>query len=142
MDPDMYAEIICDSEGIHVRPDLLEFVLAIKGLGRIVLISDSFVSAEPSPKEMEHIKDLSFDANGDLSGSKLTLDVACKNFMKYTGCCILEAFTVASRNPASVIGMYDRIGSIAPGKCADIIFVDEEFNIENVMLDGELQKGF
>ncbi len=142
MDPDMYAELICDSRGIHVRPDLIEFVLTIKGLGRVVLISDSFVSTEPSPKEMEHITDLSFDANGDLSGSKLTLDVACKNFMKHTGCGIAEAFIVASRNPARVIGMYDKIGSIAPGKFADLIFVDEEFNLKDVMLEGELQKGF
>ncbi len=142
MDGDMYAEIICDSKGIHVAPDLLEFVLTIKGLGRVVLISDSFVSAEPSPEAFSHITDLSFDANGDLSGSKLTLDVACRNFMKHTGCGISEAFIVASRNPARVIGMYDKIGSIASGKCADLIFIDKEFNIENVMLDGELQKGF
>ena len=141
MDRDMYAEIICDSQGIHVRPDLLEFVLTIKGLDRVVLISDSFVSNEPTPKEMEHITDLSFDANGGLSGSKLTLDKACQNFMKHTGAGITEAFVVASRNPARVLGMFGEIGSIAEGKRADLIFIDEEFNVKKVFLNEELVKG-
>ena len=85
MDKDMYAEIICDSAGIHLSSEMIEFVLAVKGSDRVVLISDSFVG-EPSPKGMEHITDLSFDANGNLSGSKLTLDVACRNLVKHTGC--------------------------------------------------------
>ena len=140
MDKDMYAEIICDSMGIHLPPDLVEFVLTIKGIDKIVLISDSFVG-EPSPKEMEHITDLSFDSNGLLSGSKLTLDVACKNLIKHTGCSILEAFVAASRNPARVIGLDSELGSIEAGKKADLVFVDNNFTVKKVMLEGRLQKG-
>ena len=140
MDKDMYAEIICDSAGIHLSSDMIEFILAVKGSDRVVLISDSFVG-EPVPKGMEHITDLSFDANGNLSGSKLTLDVACKNLMKHTGCGIETAFKVASRNPARVIGLDGEIGSIAKGKKADLVFIDGEFNVKKVMLEGELQKG-
>ena len=140
MDKDMYAEIICDSEGIHVPPDLIELILTVKGIDKTVLISDSFVG-EASPKEMEHITDLSFDSNGFLSGSKLTLDVACKNLVKHTGCSISSAFAAASRNPARVIGLEDEIGSIAKGKKADLVFVDSEFNVKKVILEGKLQKG-
>lgn len=140
MDKDMYAEIICDSEGIHVPPDLIELILTVKGIDKTVLISDSFVG-EASPKEMEHITDLSFDSNGFLSGSKLTLDVACKNLVKHTGCSIPSAFAAASRNPARVIGLEDEIGNIAKGKKADLVFVDSEFNVKKVILEGKLQKG-
>ena len=141
MDKDMYAEIICDSEGIHVPPDLIELVLTVKGSDRIVLISDSFVSDEISPRELEHITDLSLDAGGNLSGSKLTLDVACKNLIKHTGCSIPEAFLMASRNPARVIGLDDEIGSIESGKRADLVFVDHNFNVKEIMLEGQFWKG-
>ena len=140
MDKDMYAEIICDSKGIHLPPDLIEFVLAVKGIDKVVLISDSFVG-EASPKEMEHITDLSFDSNGLLSGSKLTLDVACKNLIKHTGCSIPDAFLAASRNPARVIGLDGEIGSIEAGKKADLVFVDDDFTVKKVMVEGQLQKG-
>lgn len=140
MDKEMYAEIICDSAGIHLSSEMIEFVLAVKGSDRVVLISDSFVG-EPSPKGMEHITDLSFDANGNLSGSKLTLDVACRNLIKHTGCSIETAFRVASRNSARVIGLDGEIGSIEAGKKADLVFVDSEFNVKKVILEGKLQKG-
>ena len=90
---------------------------------------------------MQHITDLSFDANGNLSGSKLTLDVACKNLIKHTGCGIETAFRLASENPAKVIGLDGEIGSLKAGKKADIVFVDSEFNVKKVMLEGKLQKG-
>lgn len=140
MDKDMYAELICDSCGIHVPSDLIEFVLTVKGIDKTVLISDSFVG-EASPKGMEHITDLSFDSNGFLSGSKLTLDVACRNIIKHVGCSISEAFAMASRNPARAVGLDDEVGSIEIGKKADLVFVDGEFNVKKVMLEGQLQKG-
>ncbi|MBO7170163.1 MAG: amidohydrolase family protein [Clostridia bacterium] len=140
MDKDMYAELICDSLGIHVPPDMLQLVLSVKGIEKIVLISDSYVG-EPSPEEMRHVTDLSFDANGNLSGSKLTLDVACRNLVKHTGCSIPMAFLAASTNPAKVIGLYDEIGSLAAGKRADLVFIDQNFTVKKIMLEGQLQKG-
>ena len=140
MDKDMYAELICDSLGIHVPPDMLELVLTVKGIDKIVLISDSYVG-EPSPEEMRHVTDLSFDANGNLSGSKLTLDVACRNFVKHTGSSIPMAFKAAATNPAKVIGLGGELGSLAAGKRADLVFVDENFTVKKIMLEGQLQKG-
>lgn len=141
MDRDMYAELICDSQGVHVPPDMIELILTVKGAGRVLLISDSYFSAEPSPAAFSHVTDLSFDANGDLSGSRLTLDVACQNLMKHTGCDVVLAFLLASRNPARAAGLFDEAGSLTPGKRADLIFVDEKFNVKAVVFGGELQKG-
>jgi len=138
MDDDMYAELICDSQGIHVPPDLLSLVLKVKGVDRVILISDSYVSTEPSPKELSHITDLQFDAGGNLCGSKLTLDVACRNMMKHTGCSVHDVFLMASANPARAVGLYGEVGSIAEGKRANLVMLNESFSVKHVMLDGTL----
>ena len=140
MDKDIYCEMICDSQAIHVPADLQEFILFVKGIDKVVLISDSYVSDEPTPPEFAHIIDLQFDPSGGLCGSKLTLDTACANVMKHTGCSVNDAFLMASRNPARAIGMGSELGSIAVGKRADIVIVDDGFNVENVMLKGNFIK--
>lgn len=139
LDSEMYAELICDSLAIHVNPDLQKLLLQVKGIDKLVLISDSFVSAEPSPESLRHVTDLSFDAGGNLSGSRLTMDAACRNLMRHTDCSINDAFLAASRNGARVIGMDREIGTIAEGKLANLVFVDELFHVQQVMLRGKLQ---
>ena len=137
LDDDMYAEMICDSLGVHVNPALQRLILKIKGIDKLILISDSFVTEFTAEGAAENIPDLSFDENGDLCGSKLTMDKACRNFMKHTNCGIAQAFLAASRNPARVIGLDDKIGSIAVGKKANLVFVDDLFNVKKVMLEGK-----
>ena len=138
-DRDMYAEVICDSCGIHVQPDMLRMIYEIKGTDRMILISDSFVSYEDSPENLRHITDLVFDANGLLSGSKLTMDIACRNLMQHTSCGICQAFLLAARNPARAIGLDHEVGTIEAGKRANLVFVDDLFNVKKVMLDGNFQ---
>ncbi len=140
MDDDMYAELICDSQGIHVPADMIRLVLRVKGLDKVVLISDSFVSDEPVPEEFAHITDLQFDANGGLSGSKLTLDSACRNIISHIGCSINDAFIMAARNPARAIGMDKEIGTIEAGKKANLVIIDESFNVKKVILEGIFYK--
>lgn len=136
-DPDMYAEVICDSCGIHVHPDMLRLILRIKGDDRVVLITDSYVSSEQPPENLRHILDLLFDANGGLSGSKLTMDVACRNMMRHTGIGVSQAFRLASLNPARAVGLDGEVGSIAPGKRANLVLVDDTMHVINVLLNGE-----
>jgi N-acetylglucosamine-6-phosphate deacetylase len=56
--------------------------------------------------------------------------------MKHTGCSMVQAFLMASRNPAKAIGMDHEIGTIAPGKKANLVFTDDAFRIRRVMLNG------
>ncbi len=136
LDSDMYAEMISDSMAIHVNPALQRMVLKIKGVDRVILISDSFVSTEAPPPDLAHVTDLSFDAKSNLSGSRLTMDMACRNIMTHTECGITQAFLLASHNPARLIGMEDEIGTIEAGKRANLVFVDDMFHVDRVMLDG------
>lgn len=139
LDSDMYAELICDSLGVHVNPQMQRMILQNKGLDKVILITDSFVSVQESPEKLRHVTDLCFDANGDLCGSRLTMDAACRNIMTHTNCGIAQAFLMASRNPARAIGMDDEIGTIEVGKKANFVFVDDAFNVQKVMLNGILQ---
>ena len=134
----IYAEIISDSCGIHVDPYMQRLIRKIKG-DRIILITDATAYDAINPAGYEHITDLNFTPmkNGgiDISGSRLTLNVACRNFMVHTGASMVEVFRLASYNPARVLGMTDR-GEIAVGKRADLVFVDHRMNVEKVILQG------
>ena len=140
---EIYAELISDSMGIHVDPYMQRLVRRIKGDDRIILISDQTDHKNPNPPGFEHVTDLNFTPmeNGgiDISGSKLTLNVACRNYMKHTGASIVDAFKVASYNPAKVVGLTDR-GEIRKGLRADLVITDHWMNIKTVILKGEVQQ--
>ena len=135
---DIYAELICDSRGIHVDPYMLRLVRKIKGDDRIILISDTYACDGPIPPGYEDVFDIHFDHTGEIAGTKLTLDIACRNMMKHTGASIVDVFRFASYNPSRVTGFYDR-GEIAVGKRADLVLVDYKMNVKKVILKGELQ---
>ena len=134
---EIYAELICDSRGIHVDPYMLRLVRRIKGDDRILLISDACVFDGPIPPGYEGVTDINFDEMGEIAGSKLTLDVACKNMMKHTGASLVDVFNFASYNPAKCYGMTDR-GEIAVGKRADLVVVDHKMNVKKVIIKGEI----
>ena len=135
----MYAELISDSLGIHVDPELQMLLVHTKGIGKVVLITDSTVYNNPVPEKYSYLTDpdINFDSFGGIAGSKLTLDRACRNFMQSTNCGIAQAFLAASTNPAKAVGLYDEVGSIDIGKLADLVFVDDMFAVKAVMLQGE-----
>jgi len=137
-EPDVYTELISDSHGLHVHPDLQRFLIHAKGVHRVVLITDRVYTDEPVPEEYKHIGDLYYDDLGGLAGSKLTMAQACRNIMTHTSCGIAQAFIMASLNPAKVLGMDDEIGSVEVGKKADLVFVDDRFGVKKVVLGGEL----
>ena len=137
---DIYAELICDSRGIHVDPYMLRLVRKIKGDDRIILISDRTYGDAPKPEGYENVDDINFDKWGDIAGSKLTLEVACRNWMKHTGASLVDCFKVASYNSARAVGFTDR-GEIREGLRADLVFTDHKMNIKKVILGGEVVRG-
>ena len=134
----IYAEMISDSRGIHVDPYMQRLIRKIKGEDRLVLISDSCVFDGPVPEGYDGVTDLCFDYEGEIAGSKLTLEVACRNVMKHTGASIVDVFRYASYNPARAVGFTDR-GEIRNGLRADLVFVDHWMNVKKVILGGEVK---
>ena len=135
---EIYAELICDSRGIHVDPYMLRLVRKIKGEDRIILVSDACVFDGPVPPGYDGVTDINFDFEGEIAGSKLSLEVACRNMMKHTGASIVDVFRYASYNPSRAVGFYDR-GEIAIGKRADLVIVDHWMQINKVIFKGEVQ---
>ena len=136
--PDIYTELICDSCGIHVSADIQRLILHCKGVDKVILITDATTKRRENPEELRHITDLNFDERGNLSGSRLTMDAACRNIMTHTNCGITQAFLMAARNPARVIGMDHDIGTIEVGKKANLVMVDHKFNVKMTILEGEI----
>ena len=135
--PDVYCELISDSYGVHVHTELQQMLYRLKGAERIVLITDCSAYNNPAPQEFAHVKDVNFSPYGEVAGSRLTMDMACRNIMSHTRASIADAFLMASTNPAKVINMYDSIGSVDIGKRADLVVVDDKFNIKRVLVGAE-----
>ena len=133
---EIYAELICDSMGIHVDPYMLRLVRKIKGEDRIILISDAYACDGPIPEGYDGVDDINFDWEGEIAGSKMTLDISCRNMMKHTGASVCDVFRYASYNPSRAVGLYDR-GEIRQGLRADLVICDHQMKIKNVILKGE-----
>ena len=136
---EIFAELICDSRGIHVDPYMLRLVRRIKGDDRIILISDAYACDGPIPPGYEDVDDINFDHTGEIAGSKMTLDISCRNMIKHTGASIVDVFKFASTNPAKAVGFSDR-GEIAVGKRADLVFVDYRMDVKKVIMEGKVVK--
>jgi N-acetylglucosamine-6-phosphate deacetylase len=140
--PGLYYELILDSRGIHVPAYCAKMAYRAASEDHIILITDcvSDVSHNPNdypPENKMSAPDLNFDAEGGLSGSRLVLSGACANFIRYAGGDVRTAFKCASTNPAKALGFEDKIGSILPGRDANIIFVDDTFDVKKVIFRGE-----
>lgn len=133
---EIYAELISDRMGIHVVPYMQRLVRRIKGDDRIILIADQFVCDGPIPPGFEEATDLHFDNAGEIAGSGLTLDIACANFIVHTGCSVCDAFRFGSYNPARALNLAG-MGYIDEGNIANLIVVDDKFNVKKVIFKGE-----
>ena len=118
--------------------EVCERVRKIKGDDKIILISDAYACDGPIPEGYDGVDDINFDWEGEIAGSKMTLDISCRNMMKHTGASMVDVFKFASYNPARAVGFYDR-GEIAVGKRADLVIADHWMNVKTVIFEGEVQ---
>ena len=141
-DPDLYAELICDENGIHVDPELIRMVVRTKGVERIILITDHMADKEHFTNNAEegilYGPDLNYDYEGHLAGSHLTLENACRNLMAHSGYGLCHAIRMATLNPARLLGIEDQVGSLEVGKKANLILIDDTVRIHSVFLEGRL----
>lgn len=137
------TELIADT--FHVHKGLFELLARVKG-DNLVLITDcTRAGGMPDgeytlggqPIFVNGVKCLLED--GTIAGSVLKLNDAVKNFSANTNLPFWKAVSAASLNPARAIGVDDRKGSIEPGKDADIIITDDDFNIVKTIIGGEIK---
>lgn len=140
---DVSCELIADK--IHVHPEVYNILVKIKGNEKIVLITDCMRAGGLKDGISELggqrviVKDNSARLeDGTLAGSVLTLNRAVKNIFENTGLNICEAVKLAALNPAKVINIDGRKGSLEKGKDADIIIFNEEFKIIETIVLGNI----
>lgn len=139
---DVYIELIPDM--IHIRKELFSFLLKIKGIDRITLITDSMRAAglEKGVYDLGGSSVITdgFTArleDGTLAGSILAMNRGVANFMKHTGLELWQAVRLASINPARELGIDSMTGSIREGKFADFAIADEDMNIYATFVEGQ-----
>lgn len=74
---------------------------------------------------------------GSIAGSTLTQDRALKRAVTVDRLPIEDTVAALSANPARLLGLYDRIGSLDPGKDADLVLLDADFDLKGVLRKGE-----
>lgn len=138
-----YAELICD--GFHVHPDVSRFAYQVKQ-DKLMLITDC-MQAGLMPDGNYYLgefpvvmKDgMAKTETGSLAGSTLILLNGVKNLTKWTSEPLYKIWHLASLTPAKSLGISEKLGSIAPGKIADYVVLDDEFNVKTVAVAGEVK---
>ena len=140
--PEMIYEVIPDSRGVHVKPTDMLLAFKIAGPERIAIITDCTIcNYDPADYPADHFRstiDLNYNEMEELSGSRLTMDLAFVNFMKHTGASVSDTFRMAATTPARAIGVDKEVGSIVPGKQANFVLLDEDFKLQQVIFRGEV----
>lgn len=143
LESDIYCEAICD--GRHLHPGVVRLLLKTKGIDRVVAITDSIMAAGlPDGNYKLGVNDVvvvdgdaKLASNGVRAGSTLTTGQALKNIMAFTGRPIEEVLKLLTENPAKLIGVFDKKGSIAEGKDADLVILDEDNNVADTFVMGK-----
>lgn len=138
---DAWVELIVD--GMHVCPDMIRLTYGIKGAERCILITDSMEATGCPDGEYAIAGERVIVRNGRaetlkgaLAGSTLDLWQGVKNLMRMTGAPLGEVIRCATENPAKATGIFDRVGSIEPGKRADLLLVNDALSIQEVYAAG------
>ena len=134
---DCMVELIGD--GIHIHPATVRNTFRLFGDSRVILIRDSMMATGMENGKYElggqevTMKDRKATlADGTIAGSATCLFDCMKSVISM-GVPEREAILAATANPARSIGIFDEVGSLAPGKRADIVLADEELNIVKVL---------
>lgn len=142
----LYTELICDL--IHASERAANILFRCKGAERIILITDCMMAGglDDGDYTLGEMKvsvsgKTARTPDGKLAGSVLKLNDAVRN-MAHAGASRAEAIRMATANPAAALGIFDETGSIEINKKADLIALDDNFDVKFVMVNGIIKKNF
>jgi len=143
VDDNVSVEIIAD--GIHLAPGTIELILKAKGYDQSILVTDAMRAKgmkdgkyDLGGQEVVVKKNEARLKDGTLAGSLLTMDQAIRNFMQFTHSDLSDAIKLTSINPAKKLGIFDRKGSIAVGKDADFVILDDNYQVRLTVCRGKI----
>jgi N-acetylglucosamine-6-phosphate deacetylase len=140
------AQLIAD--GVHIHPSVLKLAFEILGPERVVLITDGMQAMGlPDGKyiyngiEYESKEGAARYKDGTLIGTALGLSELLKRFISFTGCGLDVAVKMVTENPAKVLGIEERKGSIAIGKDADLVLLNDDLSVQTTIVCGKIVFG-
>ncbi|MEU1042680.1 N-acetylglucosamine-6-phosphate deacetylase [Streptomyces sp. NPDC005551] len=133
------------NDGTHLHPAALELAFRHAGAGRVAFITDAMDAAGfgdgrymLGPLEVEVADGVArLVEGGSIAGSTLTLDRAFKRAVTVDRLPVEDVVAALSANPARLLGVADRVGSLEAGKDADLVVLDAEFEVRGVLRRGE-----
>jgi N-acetylglucosamine-6-phosphate deacetylase len=138
--PEIHAELIAD--GVHVEEGAMKLLLGAKGHERVILVSDGLsATGMPDGKymlggmEVIVTNGVCRNAAGILAGSTLTLDRALRNIANL-GLPLADAVRMLTLNPASLLGVELKKGSLRAGADADVLLLDPSLHVTDVWARG------
>jgi len=156
--------LMCElnADGFHVHPVAMDVLIRCKGLDRVCLVSDMQAAAGLPDGEYDwsgRIIDGEFEwvnvtlikrdgvvrlvghddnQDGTISSSVWPIAHGVSNLVREVGLPLKDAVRLASLNPAAAVGLDGRIGSLEPGKRADLIVIDQDVNVHMTMVAGKV----
>lgn len=143
MNSDVTCELIVDT--FHIHPALYDIMFKLKG-EKLCFITDCLPAGGLPDGEYtlggEKFISKGIECrllDGTIAGSILKLNKGIYNVYKNSTIPLYECVNCASLNPAKAIGVDKYKGSIEIGKDADIIIVDNEFNVLKTIIGGNIK---
>ena len=143
LNSDVSCELIVD--GYHVNSDLFDLVYKLKGR-KLCFITDCLPAGGLPEGEytLGGAKIIYRDnicrlPDGTIAGSVLRLNKGVWNVYQNSNIPLYECVNCASLNPATTLGIEDQKGSLEVGKDADIVILDEEFNVKKTIIGGKVK---
>ena len=140
LNSDVSCELIVDT--YHVDPALYEMVYKMKGR-KLCFITDCLPAGGLPEGEYTlggakiiYKDNLCKLEDGTIAGSVLKLNKGVWNVYNNSTIPLWECVNCATLNPANAIGVADKKGSIEVGKDADIVVLDDEFNVKKTIIGG------
>jgi len=141
--PQFSCELIADN--IHVHPAAQKILVDVKQPEGVILVTDAIRAAGlPDGEYILDTRSVHIEggvvrsSDGTLAGSVLTMERALQNVCSATGRSLSEMWVTTSLNAARAIGVSSQKGSLEVGKDADLILLDESFNVNLTVVRGEI----
>jgi len=138
---DVIVELIAD--GLHGHPAMIELAYKLKGKDRVLLVTDAMRAKclgdghyDLGGQSVQAQSGKVTLANGTLAGSTLRMPEAIRNMTQFSKCTLIDAIYMASRNPARVLRLDNRKGTIEVGNDADLVVLNTELEVVLTMREG------
>ena len=145
LDDRLSSELITD--GKHLSREMLRLAFRSKGYEKLAIVTDAMRGAGmpdgqytfgPRHGMLATVRnrEARIPDGTALASSVFPMNEMVRTFRELTGCPLWQAVRMASLTPAEIIGAAGELGSLAPGKRADVLLIDDEVNVAGVWVGG------